>query len=134
MSHANATLTPQGRLKLARLIVEEGWSYARAAERFSVSATTARRWAGRYRRLGAAGMRDLSSRPRFCPHQLDRRTEHRIVGLRVTRRWGAGPDRLPPGAESLDGPQGPDSLPVPAADLDRSGDRDPDQEPHQTPL
>jgi hypothetical protein len=33
-------------------------------------------------------MSDLSSRPRFCPHQLDRRTEHRIVGLRVTRRWG----------------------------------------------
>jgi transposase InsO family protein len=88
MSHANATLTPQGRLKLARLVVEKGWSYARAAERFSVSATTARRWAGRYRRWGAAAMSDLSSRPRSCPHQLDRRTEHRIVGLRVTRRWG----------------------------------------------
>ena len=88
MPHANATLTSQGRLKLARLVVDKGWSYARAAERFSVSATTARRWAGRYRRWGAAGMSDLSSRPRFCPHQLDRRTEHRIVGLRVTRRWG----------------------------------------------
>src|SRR5688572_12364312 len=88
MSHANATLAPGGRLKLARLVVEDGWSYARAAERFSVSATTARRWAARYRLAGPAGMGDRSSRPRHCPHQLARRIERRIVGLRVTRRWG----------------------------------------------
>ena len=25
MSHANATLAPGGRLKLARLVVDEGW-------------------------------------------------------------------------------------------------------------
>ena len=88
MSHANATLTPTGRLRLAQLIVDRGWSYARAAERFSVSITTARRWAGRYRELGEAGMVDRSSRPRQCPNQLSRRTERRIVKLRVTRRWG----------------------------------------------
>lgn len=88
MSHANATLTPAGRLRLARLIVEQRWTYARAAERFSVSPTTARRWATRYRELGAAGMNDRSSRPHSCPHQLPQRTERRIVGLRVTRRWG----------------------------------------------
>jgi transposase InsO family protein len=88
MSHANATLAPGGRLKLARLVVEDGWPYARAAERFSVSATTARRWAARYRELGSAGMVDRSSRPWHSPLRLDRRTERRIVGLRVTRRWG----------------------------------------------
>jgi len=88
VSHANATLTPTGRLRLAQLIVDRGWSYARAAERFSVGTTTARRWAGRYRELGEAGMVDRSSRPRRCPNQLPRRTEHRIVKLRVTRRWG----------------------------------------------
>ena len=33
-------------------------------------------------------MGDRSSRPRHCPHRLERRTERRIVGLRVTRRWG----------------------------------------------
>ena len=38
-----------GRLRLARLIVEQGWPVARAAERFQVSRTTAHRWAGRYR-------------------------------------------------------------------------------------
>ena len=55
MAHANATLTPGGRLKLARLVVEKGWTLARAAERFSVAITTARRWADRYRQVEAAG-------------------------------------------------------------------------------
>ncbi|NYI44063.1 hypothetical protein BJ993_001143 [Nocardioides aromaticivorans] len=45
MTHANATLTPAGRLRLAKLVVEQGWTYARAAERFSVAITTVRRWA-----------------------------------------------------------------------------------------
>ena len=88
MSHANATLTPAGRLRLAKLVVDEQWSYAHAAERFSVSITTARRWALRYREHGPAGMTDRSSRPHHCPHQLPRRTERRIINLRVTRRWG----------------------------------------------
>ena len=33
-------------------------------------------------------MVDKSSRPKHCPHQLPQRTERRIVGLRVTKRWG----------------------------------------------
>jgi transposase InsO family protein len=33
-------------------------------------------------------MIDRSSRPGRSPQRLDRRVEHRIVGLRVTRRWG----------------------------------------------
>jgi transposase InsO family protein len=86
--HPNATLTPAGRLKLARLVVVNGWTLARAAERFSVSVTTVRRWADRYRLLGVAGMGDRSSRPRHCPHQLPHRVERRILGLRVSRRWG----------------------------------------------
>ena len=32
MTHANAPLTPVGRLRLAKLIVEDGWSPAQAAE------------------------------------------------------------------------------------------------------
>jgi len=88
MSHANATLTPAGRLRLAQLVVDKGWSYARAAERFSVSITTVRRWSLRYRELGKAGMVDRSSRPHRCPNRVPQRTERRIVNLRVTRRWG----------------------------------------------
>lgn len=88
MSHANAVLTPRGRLLLARCVVKDGWPLRRAAERFGVSPTSAARWAQRYREHGEAGMVDRSSRPRSCPHQLPVRTERRIVGLRVNRRWG----------------------------------------------
>jgi transposase InsO family protein len=88
VSHANALLTPRGRLLLARCVVEEGWSLRRAADRFQVSATTAARWAGRYREHGAAGMTDRSSRPRHSPRRTPTRTERRIIKVRVTRRWG----------------------------------------------
>ena len=43
MVHANAVLTPRGRLLLARLIVDEGWPIVRAAEHFHVSWPTAKR-------------------------------------------------------------------------------------------
>ena len=88
MSHGNAPLTPHGRLRLARCVVDQGWPLRRAAERFGVSPTTAQRWATRYRQDGWAGMGDRSSRPNRCPAQLPARTEHRIMGLRVCRRWG----------------------------------------------
>jgi transposase InsO family protein len=88
LSHANAPLTPTGRLRLARCIVVDGWPLRRAADRFGVSVTTAQRWARRYRVQGVDGMQDRSSRPRHCPGRLNRRTERRIIGLRVARRWG----------------------------------------------
>ncbi len=87
-THANAVLTPRGRLMLAQLVVDEGWTYARAGERFSVGTTTVRRWAQRYRDHGAEGMCDRSSRPRRSPNQTSQRLERRILGLRVSRRWG----------------------------------------------
>jgi transposase InsO family protein len=88
VSHANALLTPRGRLLLARCVVEQGWPLRRAAERFQVSPTTAARWAGRYRQLGAAGMVDRSSRPQRSPRRTPTRTERRIIKVRVIRRWG----------------------------------------------
>lgn len=88
MSHANAILTPRGRLRLARCVVDEGWPLRRAAERFQVSVTTASRWAGRYREHGEAGMHDASSRPRTSPWRTCPRRERRIIAIRVNRRWG----------------------------------------------
>ena len=88
MSHRNAPLSETGRLRLARCIVDDGWPLRRAAERFQVAVTTAARWAGRYRELGAAGMVDRSSRPHRCPNQTPTRTERRIIKVRVLRRWG----------------------------------------------
>jgi transposase InsO family protein len=88
VSHRNSPLSELGRLRLARCVVEEGWPLRRAAERFQVAVTTAARWAGRYRELGAAGMADRSSCPHRSPNRTPTRTERRIINVRVLRRWG----------------------------------------------
>lgn len=86
MTHANAPLTPEGRRRLASLIVDHGWSVRRAAERFQCSPATASRWSRRYR--AGLPLTDRSSRPRSSLSRTSRRLEHRIVALRFTRRWG----------------------------------------------
>jgi transposase InsO family protein len=86
MIHGNAPLTPLGRRRLAVLIVEQGWTVRRAAERFQCSPATASRWSRRYR--AGEPLTDHSSRPRRSPSRLSRRAERRVVALRVTRRWG----------------------------------------------
>jgi transposase InsO family protein len=86
VTHANAPLTPEGRRRLAVLIVEGRWPLRRAAERFQCSPATAKRWADRYR-LGER-LTDRSSRPLTSANRLPRRTERRIIALRFTRRWG----------------------------------------------
>jgi hypothetical protein len=74
---------------MAMLIVEDEWPATRAAERFNVSTTTARRWAQRYRAEGKAGMADRSSRPHVSPAKTAPVTTKRIVALRLRKRWGA---------------------------------------------
>jgi transposase InsO family protein len=86
--HRNAPLSETGRLRLARCVVDDCWPLRRAAERFQVSVTTASRWARRYRDEGEAGMADRSSRPHHSPRRTPTRLERRIIGVRVTRRWG----------------------------------------------
>lgn len=88
VTHARAALNPAGRLKIAQFAVNDGWAQARVAERFQISRGTVSKWVARYRAEGKAGLEDRSSRPRHSPNQTARRTERRIVALRVTRRWG----------------------------------------------
>ena len=86
MTHRNASLTPRGRRQLAHLVVDEGWSYRRAAERFQVAPATARKWAERYR--AGASMADQSSRPRTSPTRTPAAVEDQILDLRIRRQWG----------------------------------------------
>jgi transposase InsO family protein len=88
MTHRNASLTPRGRLKLARLVVDQGWSLRRAAERFQCSPATAKTWVDRFRIGGVAAMEDRSSRPNTSPNRTPTRTERRIIKVRFIRRWG----------------------------------------------
>jgi transposase InsO family protein len=83
VSHANAALTPRHRLRLARLIVEDGWPTTRAAEFFNVSWRTADRWAQRYREEGPAGMNDRSS----ARHGQHAKTPPAVVRQIVRLRW-----------------------------------------------
>lgn len=87
-THSNAALTPRARLRLARLIVEHGWSPARAAERYDVSWRTASKWADRYRAEGPVGMNDRSSRPHSQPNRTSAPVVRKIVHLRWKQRLG----------------------------------------------
>ena len=87
-SHPNAALTPKARLRLGRLVVEQGWTVSAAARRFEVSYRTAQRWARRYAEMGAEGMLDRSSRPHRQPNRTPAQVVKRIVRLRWRQRLG----------------------------------------------
>ncbi len=91
--HANALLTPRGRLELAQCVVDDKWPLRRAAERFQVSVPTAQRWATRYRerdldRPAIEAMQDRPSRPKRSPRQTRRPMVRKILHLRRKRGWG----------------------------------------------
>lgn len=88
MSHANAALTPRARLRLAVLVVEQGWTYSAAAKMFMVAPRTAKKWAERYRAEGVAGMTDRSSRPRRIAAKTPPQLVRQIVRLRWRHRLG----------------------------------------------
>ena len=87
-THSNAALTPRARLRLARLIVEDDWPPARAAERYDVSWKTAKKWAERYRAEGPGAMSDRSSRPHCQPNRTPAPVVRKIVHLRWKQRLG----------------------------------------------
>jgi transposase InsO family protein len=88
VSHANAALTPIQRLRIGRLIVEEGWPVAHAAVFFHVSWPTAKRWADRYAAMGSAGMQDRTSRPHHSPTKTPPALVRKVVQLRWRKRLG----------------------------------------------
>lgn len=88
MSHANAALTPVQRLRIGRLIVDDGWPVAHAAIFFHVSWPTAKRWADRYAAMGRDGMQDRSSRPHRSPMKTRPELVRKIVHLRWKKRLG----------------------------------------------
>ena len=131
MVHPNAPLSPEGRFRLVRLVVADGWPVAGAAERFQVSRTTASRWLGRYQQLGGPGWSIGQAGPIGCPGSpgpggpQDRApADHPPVG--------AGPDRGSAGPGCLHRPSGPGPGRPQPAGLDRPGQR-PASAPHQHP-
>jgi transposase InsO family protein len=83
--HANAALSWSGRRRLCELVVEEGWTVAGAAAAAGVSVRCARKWVGRYRLEGLAGLCDRSSAPRRVANRTPDQRVEAIVKLRRLR-------------------------------------------------
>ena len=86
MSHANAALTPRHRLKVAKLVVDDGHPISEVAARFQCSWPTVKRWAERYR--AGETMQDRSSRPHTSPNKTPLHVVKRVVSLRLRKRLG----------------------------------------------
>jgi transposase len=87
--HGNAALSWRGRRRLAEQVVVEGWTLTAAAEAAGVSVRCARKWVGRYRLEGDAGLIDRSSAPRRVANRTPEERVEVIVALRSLRMTGA---------------------------------------------
>jgi transposase InsO family protein len=87
--HRNAALSWRGRRQLAEHVVREGWTLKAAAEAAGVSVRCCRKWVGRYRLEGAAGLADRSSAPRRVANRTPRDRVEAVVALRSLRMTGA---------------------------------------------
>jgi transposase InsO family protein len=85
--HANARLTPVGRLTLV-MRIESGRPVAHVAAEMGISRPTAYKWWHRWHDHGPAGLVDRSSRPRGCPHRTSAHSEAQIAQLRTTLKLG----------------------------------------------
>lgn len=85
--HANARLTPIGRLTMV-MRIESGRPVAHVAAEMGISRPTAHKWWNRWNELGEVGLVDRSSRPRSCPHQTPPAVVVQIEELRRTLKLG----------------------------------------------
>jgi len=87
--HGNARTCPNSRKLLVRRIEEEGWSLMAAAEAAGISERSARKWLGRWRAEGEAGLMDRSSAPKRVPSRLPADRLEAIEALRRLRMTAA---------------------------------------------
>ena len=94
MSHANARLTPAGRLTMVQRI-GAGRPVAHVAAEMGVSRTTAWRWWRRFQAEGPAGLVDRSSAARSHPRRTSACVETRVrIARMLTRRGPVAIGRL----------------------------------------
>lgn len=87
MSHSKARLAPAGRLILVQRVLS-GRPVSHVAKEMGISRQCAHRWVSRFRRLGAAGLSDRSSRHRWHPATTPAATTARLLELRRSQRLG----------------------------------------------
>ena len=84
-THKNAPLTPEGRERMVRAVVDDGKPMAAVARAFRTTAKTVGKWVGRFREHGVEGLRDRSSRPHSLPSQTPLATCDEVERLRRER-------------------------------------------------
>jgi len=87
--HGNAALSWQGRRRMAEHVVLEGWTLKASAQAAGVSVRCCRKWVGRYRLEGAAGLVDRSSAPKRVANRTPQDRIEAIVALRQLRMTAA---------------------------------------------
>jgi transposase InsO family protein len=87
--HRNAALSWSGRRLVAERVIEQGWTLAAAASAAGVSVRCARKWVGRYKAAGEAGLVDHSSAPRRVANRTPAERAAVIVKLRHLRMTAA---------------------------------------------
>jgi transposase InsO family protein len=93
MAHANARLTPAGRMILCQRIAA-GRPVAHVAAEMGISRTCAYRWWARYRHQGQAGLVDRPSWAHHHPHRTPAQLEAAVLELGQSRKLG--PARIAP--------------------------------------
>ena len=94
MEHRNAPLTRTGRLRLVRLVVEDGLRFEAAAAASNVAKSTAHCWVTRWReaspqaRTSLACLEDRCSRPRRSPRLRSEADHDRVCAVRRRTGWG----------------------------------------------
>ena len=86
--HANAALSLRQRERMARRVVECGWSLTQAAAAAEVSERTCSKWVRRYRCEGRVGLADRSSAPGVVANRTEEQTVQVIAALRRLRFTG----------------------------------------------
>ena len=84
--HKNARLTPFGRERLVKQVLERVLTPAAASAVAGVSLRTIYKWLSRFRNEGAAGLRDRDSKPKRLRCSLSARQQARIDQMRRERR------------------------------------------------
>jgi transposase InsO family protein len=84
--HKNARLTPFGRERLVKQVLERVLTPAAASAAAGVSLRTIYKWLSRFRNEGAAGLCDRGSRPKRLRCSLSMRQRQQIEQLRRDRR------------------------------------------------
>jgi transposase InsO family protein len=84
-NYKHAPLTPLGRERMVKLVLEQGWTNKAAGARFGMTGKTVAKWVARYRQLGFEGLKDRSSRPHHSPRKTPSILVERVLLFRRLR-------------------------------------------------